>query len=311
MNTENKHALLALEDGTIYGGYSFGAELTVYGEVVFNTSMSGYQEMLTDPSYAGQIVVPTYPLIGNYGINQVDFESRQIWVRGFVVREYCSVPSHWQSDLTLHEFLRANGIPGLTGVDTRSLTRHLRSRGVMMGILTSEMTAEEALRELNGLPRYGSTDFVKEVAIKEPCQWGLPSANIQDLYNIVIVDTGLKYNIARILAQLGCRVTVVPGTMPAAEILALKKAAQILRTWYLKDTTLFVTLEPCPMCAYAMIQARIDRLVIGATDPKTGAAGSVINIAQNKKFNHQLRVTKNILNKECSLILKNFFSERR
>ena len=96
-----------------------------------------------------------------------------------------------------------------------------------------------------------------------------------------------------------------------AEILVLKKAAQVLKTWYLKGATLFVTLEPCPMCAYAMVQARIDRLVIGAADPKTGAAGSVINITQNKKFNHQLRVTKNILNKECSVILKNFFSERR
>ena len=115
----------------------------------------------------------------------------------------------------------------------------------------------------------------------------------------------------KIIARAHNRKEELQDPTAHAEILALKKAAQILKTWYLKDTTLFVTLEPCPMCAYAMIQARIDRLVIGAADPKTGAAGSVINITQNKKFNHQLRVTKNILNKECSLILKKFFSERR
>jgi len=221
LDTNNRHALLALEDGTIYQGYSFGAEVTSYGEVVFNTSMSGYQEMLTDPSYAGQIVVPTYPLIGNYGINKIDFESRQIWVRGFVVREYCPVPSHWQSSLALDEFLRENGVPGLTGVDTRALTRHLRSTGVMMGILTSEMNAKEALKKLKRLPPYGSTDFVKEVTVEETCHWELPPAKIQNLYHIAVVDTGLKYNIARILAQLGCRVTVFPCTMPAEQILAL------------------------------------------------------------------------------------------
>ena len=115
----------------------------------------------------------------------------------------------------------------------------------------------------------------------------------------------------KIIARAHNRKEELQDPTAHAEILALKKAAQVLKTWYLKDTTLFVTLEPCPMCAYAMIQARIDRLVIGAADPKTGAAGSVINITQNKKFNHQLRVTKNILNRECSLILKKFFSERR
>ena len=115
----------------------------------------------------------------------------------------------------------------------------------------------------------------------------------------------------KIIARAHNRKEELQDPTAHAEILALKKAAQVLKTWYLKDTTLFVTLEPCPMCAYAMVQARIDRLVIGAADPKTGAAGSVINITQNKKFNHQLRVTKNILNKECSVILKNFFSERR
>ena len=224
----SKHAFLALEDGSIYEGYSFGAKDTTYGEVVFNTSMSGYQEMLTDPSYAGQIVVPTYPLIGNYGINQVDFESKQIQVRGFVVREYCSKPSHWQSSSSLHEFLQTNGIPGLGGIDTRALTRRLRSAGVMMGILTSEMTPEEALKELNSLPCYGAIDFVKEVTTDKPYKWESPSTDTHTPSHIVIVDTGLKYNIARILARLGCSVTVVPCIMPVEEILNLKPDGIVL-----------------------------------------------------------------------------------
>jgi carbamoyl-phosphate synthase small subunit len=224
----SKRAFLVLEDGSIYEGYSFGAEDTTFGEVVFNTSMSGYQEMLTDPSYAGQILVPTYPLIGNYGINQLDFESRQIQVRGFVVREQCSTPSHWQSSGSLHEFLQSGGIPGLSGIDTRALTRRLRSAGVMMGIISSEMAPEEALKELEKLPGYGSTDFVKEVATAKTYQWELPQNMPQPERHIVIVDMGLKYNIARILAGLGCSVTVVPCTMSSSEILELKPDGIVL-----------------------------------------------------------------------------------
>jgi carbamoyl-phosphate synthase small subunit len=224
----SKRAFLALEDGSIYEGYSFGAEDTTFGEVVFNTSMSGYQEMLTDPSYAGQIVVPTYPLIGNYGINKLDFESRQIQVRGFVVRENCPIPSHWQSTGSLHEFLQSSGIPGLSGIDTRALTRRLRSAGVMMGILSSEMAPEEALKELKNLPGYGSVDYVKEVATAESYKWEMPPEIAQIQRHIVIVDMGLKYNIARILARLGCSVTVVPCTMPVEKILQLKPDGIVL-----------------------------------------------------------------------------------
>ena len=223
----NKHAFLALEDGSMYEGWSFGAEDTTCGEVVFNTSMSGYQEMLTDPSYAGQILVLTYPLIGNYGVNDANFESKQVQVRGLIVREHCTRPSHWQSSGNLSEFLQAHGIPGITGVDTRALTRRLRSAGVMMGILTSEMTPEEALQELKSLPRYDSIDFVEQVATDKIYQWESTS-NDTPKHNIVIVDMGLKYNIARILAQLGCRVTVVPCIMPAEEILNLKPDGIIL-----------------------------------------------------------------------------------
>ena len=166
-----KKAILVLEDGSVYEGYSFGGETTTYGEVVFDTSMTGYQEMLTDPSFAGQILVPTYPLIGNYGINEKDFESKQIQVRGLAVREYCLQPSHWQSTRTLHEFLLANGIPGISEIDTRALTRHLRTVGVMMGIITSEMVADEAVKELKNLPRYDSIDFVHQVTTEKPYEW--------------------------------------------------------------------------------------------------------------------------------------------
>ena len=166
-----KRAILLLEDGSVYEGYSFGAETTTYGEVVFDTSMTGYQEMFTDPSFAGQILVLTYPLMGNYGISQNDFESRQIQVRGLVVREHCSQPSHWQSTTTLHKFLLSNSIPGISEIDTRALTRHLRSIGVMMGMITSEMTAEEALKELKGVAKYDSVDLVNQVSTDKPYEW--------------------------------------------------------------------------------------------------------------------------------------------
>jgi len=224
----DKRAFLTLEDGSIHEGYSFGAEGTTYGEVVFNTSMSGYQEMLTDPSYAGQILVLTYPLIGNYGVNDAYFESRQVQVRGLVVREHCPMPSHWQSSGGLAEFLQANGTPGITGIDTRALTRRLRSAGVMMGILTSEMKPEKALQELKKLPRYGSTDFVKQVSTTKKYNWELTSVTRNPKYHISIVDLGLKYNIAHILTRLGCSITVVPCTATAKEILNLNPDGIVL-----------------------------------------------------------------------------------
>jgi carbamoyl-phosphate synthase small subunit len=213
-----KEAILALEDGSVYEGYAFGADGFTYGEVVFSTSMTGYQEMLTDPSYAGQILVPTYPLIGNYGINKQDFESRGIELRGFVVRESCHQPSHWRTTNTLHQFLVANGIAGIYGVDTRALTRRLRSEGVMMGAIVSDTPAEEALELLAQRPRYGDTDFVREVTTKAPYEWD-PGNGSNSGPHIAVLDCGLKYNILRILRRLGCKVTVVPCTYSAHEIL--------------------------------------------------------------------------------------------
>jgi carbamoyl-phosphate synthase small subunit len=240
-----RKAILVLEDGSVYEGHSFGAKATTYGEVVFSTSMTGYQEMLTDPSYAGQILVPTYPLIGNYGINESDFESKQIQVRGFVVREYCSQPSHWQSTRTLHEFLLAYGIPGISGIDTRALTRHLRLEGAMMGMVTSEMTAEEALEELKTLPRYDVTDFVHQVSTEKAYEWQSNAPATVNLVSsplkgedkgegeakqshIAVIDYGLKYNILRILSQLGCQATAIPCTASAKDILALNPDGIIL-----------------------------------------------------------------------------------
>jgi len=209
--------------------------------------------MLTDPSFAGQILVPTYPLIGNYGINKSDFESKQIQVRGLAVREYCPQPSHWQSTRTLHEFLLAYGIPGISGIDTRALTRRLRSSGVMMGILTSEMTVEEALAELKTLPRYDVTNFVRQVSTEKAYDWPPHAPATANLISsplraadkepvltlskderearqphIAVMDLGLKYNILRILSQLGCRATAVPCTASAEDILALKPDGIVL-----------------------------------------------------------------------------------
>ncbi|MDM7999233.1 MAG: glutamine-hydrolyzing carbamoyl-phosphate synthase small subunit [Dehalococcoidia bacterium] len=251
----SKRTVLVLEDGSFYEGHAFGAGDFAYGEVVFNTSMTGYQEMLTDPSYAGQILVLTYPLIGNYGVNLHNFESRAIQARGLVVREMCSTPSHRQSRQTLDEFLAVSGVLGIHGVDTRALTRRLRYRGVMMGAIGVNQTPQELLARLQDLPRYDDVDFVKEVSTKAPYRWeghlsgedggatcgdGLegspgsvstaepktsgfkkgPETQSADGPHIVVVDCGVKYNILRILRCLGCRVTVVPCTYSDQQILS-------------------------------------------------------------------------------------------
>jgi carbamoyl-phosphate synthase small subunit len=216
----SEKARLVLEDGSVYEGYSFGAARDSVGEVVFNTSMAGYQEILTDPSYAGQIVVPTYPLIGNYGINTDDIESNRVQVRGFIVKETCAAPSHFRSGQTLDGYLRDNRTPGLFGIDTRALTRRLRSAGVMMGMITGMKTAAQALAELRGRPQYGTIDYVKEVSTPVPYEWGAPHTGAGTL-KVVAYDCGLKYNILRLLHKLGCDVTAVPCSFSAAQILAL------------------------------------------------------------------------------------------
>ena len=220
-----KFAHLVLEDGSAYRGLAFGdASGQAHGEVVFNTSMTGYQEILTDPSYSGQIVVPTYPLIGNYGINRQDYESRRIQVSGFVVREHCDLPSHPMSEMTLDEFLRSQGVLGISGVDTRAITRRLRSRGVMMGAIAVDESPEQALALLRELPTYEGTDFVRAVSTSAPYPWDTPvpgSTPAPPRYRILVDDCGLKYNILRILRTRGCEVIAYPATSSAEDLLAM------------------------------------------------------------------------------------------
>jgi len=188
--------------------------------------MVGYQEMLTDPSYAGQILVPTYPLIGNYGINKEDFESSKIQVSGFVVREECLEPNHYLSNKTIHDYLAESSIPGIYGLDTRAITRRLRSAGVMMGMLTTTKTPQQALEKIKDSPNYGTIDFVKQVTTNAPYDWEL---SLDDsLCKIVVLDCGLKYSILRLLSGLGCAVTAVPCATPAAEILELNPDGIVL-----------------------------------------------------------------------------------
>ena len=220
-----KTAQLVLEDGSAYKGYAFGAQTSAHGEVVFATSMTGYQEMLTDPSFAGQIVVPTYPLQGNYGINERDFESRKVQVSGFVVRGHSLRPSHSLSTTNLDDFLAAQGIAGISGVDTRAITRRLRSQGVMMGIIAVDESPESALRRLKDMPSYGELDFVRQVSTEKPYDWDSPLPDTRapkTRYRVLISDYGLKYNILRILRSKGCEVTAMPATASAEEILARK-----------------------------------------------------------------------------------------
>ena len=227
MAPQNNPAHLVLEDGSVYRGEAFGAVRPAHGEVVFSTSMTGYQEMLTDPSFAGQIVVPTYPLIGNYGISERDFESARVQVAGFVVREHSARPSHALSTSTLDEFLKSQGVTGISGVDTRAITRRLRTRGVMKGVIAIDETPEQAIARLSDLPDYGDTDFVEQVSTEEPYDWDSPNTmngpeGRDRPYRILVDDCGLKYNILRMLRARGCEVKALPAKSTAEDILSLK-----------------------------------------------------------------------------------------
>ena len=226
----DKCAILVLEDGSCFKGKSFGSEGISFGEVVFNTSMTGYQEILTDPSYAGQIVIPTYPLIGNYGINKQHAESNNIQVSGFVVREHSSKPSHMLSSSTLEEFLHSQNIIGISGIDTRSVVRRLRSKGVMMGAVATDQDFEKVVKAVQNVPNYEKVDLVSTVKTTNTYQWkdGQQHLNDQSLTRIVVVDFGLKFNILRILYKLGCEVTVVPAHTSSQEILDLKPSGIVI-----------------------------------------------------------------------------------
>src|SRR5581483_5276921 len=219
-------ALLVLEDGSVFAGDPIGAPVRSSGEVVFTTCMTGYQDALTDPSFAGQILVMTYPLQGNYGINRFDVESRRVQVRAFIVREECEAPSHWRAERTLHEYLLENDVPGIAGVDTRALTRKLRTAGVMMGLVTHDESPEDALARLRETPRYGTTDLVPWVSARAAYEYD--HAPSPDAPHVVVLDLGVKYNILRILHRLGCRATAVPCQTSAEDILALRPDGVLL-----------------------------------------------------------------------------------
>jgi carbamoyl-phosphate synthase small subunit len=213
-------AILVLEDGRTFEGLSFGAEGETFGEMVFNTSMTGYQEILTDPSYAGQIVCMTFPLIGNYGVNESDVESRRPWVEGFVVREASRVSSNWRSGGSLQDYLRENNIVGIEHIDTRALVRHIRDKGAMRaGISTVDVDAKKLLEKVLASPEMNNRELATSVTVEDSFDY---SATDQPRFHVVAYDFGVKTNSLREFAKLGCKITVVPADTPAEEVLALK-----------------------------------------------------------------------------------------
>lgn len=220
-------AFLVLSDGAVYAGRPLGAAGETTGEVVFNTGMTGYQEILTDPSYAGQIVLLTYPLIGNYGINDDDFESDRLQPAGLIVREACDLPSNWRSTRTLHQLLAERGMVGIQGVDTRAITKRIRSGGVTMGMITSG-DPDDALRRLHAARAYDDEDYVYSVTTKAPYAWGYAGKEpIEESaegyrFRLAVLDCGLKHNILRRFAALHVRSIVLPAATPAEEVLAWK-----------------------------------------------------------------------------------------
>ena len=213
-------AAVALADGVVFRGKGFGADTDSAGEAVFTTTMTGYQEVCTDPSFKGQIVCMTYPLIGNYGVTPLDNESRQPWISGLVVREISEIASNWRSEGTLDDYLKANGIPAISGVDTRALTRHIRTAGDIRAVLVHNaagLSDAELVERARNAPLPGETDVVLEVAGDEIEQLGDPNGP-----HVVVVDCGVKRNIVRSLVERNARVTVVPYGTPFADVEALQ-----------------------------------------------------------------------------------------
>ena len=225
-------AILALEDGTVFEGRSFGAPTERSGEVVFNTALTGYQEVFTDPSYSGQIVILTNPQIGNYGTNADDNEALRPHIEGLVVREFASMASNWRSDAEANTFLSRHGIPVISDLDTRALVRHLRTRGVMRGVLSSlETSPEKLVQTARLIPSMAGLDLATRVSTPQRYEWNHPvepcspseivARPAEEKFHVVAYDFGIKQNILRRLVQVGCRVTVVPALTSAADVLAL------------------------------------------------------------------------------------------
>jgi carbamoyl-phosphate synthase small subunit len=235
-SSKNKKAVLLLEDGTFFIGHGFGATGKISGEVVFSTSMVGYPEALTDPSYKGQILNLTYPLVGNYGVPPYDlnfgiplyFESERIQVQGLVIHELCQEPYHWASTRTLDKWLSDEGVPGIYGIDTRHLTKKLRTHGVMLGILQvyeagEEPNLDELLKETKSIPDPNLTDLVKEVTVKEPVHY-----KVEGKHTVVLIDCGVKHSIMRNFLKRGINVVRVPYDFSAREVLEYNPSGVVL-----------------------------------------------------------------------------------
>lgn len=227
----NNKAILLLEDGTVFIGRSFGAKGTAVGEVVFNTSMTGYQEITTDPSYFEQILTMTYPMIGNYGTDSGDWESRKLFCSGFIVKENCPFPSNWRNEKTFSDYLKENNVVGLEGIDTRKLVRHIRTQGAMRGIISScELDVDILRKKLDAYPGLVGRDIVQHVTLGESYPWTQGVIDVltgqeckpKPKYKVIAFDFGIKQNILRLLVSHGCKVEVVPADTTAAQILKKK-----------------------------------------------------------------------------------------
>lgn len=236
-----KPALLVLEDGRVFKGRRFGAETDIGGEVVFNTSMVGYQEILGDPSYAKQMVVMTYPMMGNYGIAPEDFESRSTFLSALIVKEPSNIASNWRHEHTLDEYLKAQGVPGFCDLDTRALVRHLRDCGSMRGVIgDANESIETLVARAKAIPSMAGSDLASQVSVSQPYSWTEPSPIVGRQVNglvqtpapvefhVVAYDFGIKRNILRRLVDVGCKVTVVPAKTSAEEVLAMKPDGVLL-----------------------------------------------------------------------------------
>jgi len=303
MARDRRPAVLALADGTVFHGCNFGAEGEAFGEICFNTGMVGYQEVLTDPSYRGQIVTMTYPEIGNYGINPDDMESWRPWVEGFIVREYNEVASNWRADRGLGEFLADHGIVGISDIDTRKLTSHLRDNGWQMGIISTEDLDPDALVErATELPPLSGRDLVREVVHDAPRRWG-PEGYLADEgtdfprvftpfggrgispvgyldaeelwfgFRVVVIDCGVKQNILRHLVQRRCEVIVTPCTTSAEQILAWEPDGVVVSNGpgdpaalvYVIDTVKALTETEMPVFGICLGQQLLGHAFGGAT----------------------------------------------
>jgi carbamoyl-phosphate synthase small subunit len=227
-----KRAILALADGTTFEGTALGAAGEATGEVVFNTSMTGYQEILTDPSYVGQMICMTYPEMGNYGVNRADEESERPHATGFVVRHFAEEPSNFRADQSLDGYLKSHGIVGISGIDTRRLTKHIRTAGAQMGVISTEGSAKALAERARALPGMEGQDLATRISTSKRYEWREKGADAwtaaerseeaKPRFHVVAYDWGLKRAMLRLLAEAGCRVTVVPSRTTAAETLALK-----------------------------------------------------------------------------------------